>query len=252
MALRKPKGLIYNLELVHSNKSVQPIKFRPFNTGEQKDILTAIAMKDTEALINKTVEVVDSCTFNELEVPKLPMYLVDHLFLNINSKSTGTKQQASWTCGAHVGTDEAGEPQICGGKLGIILDMDRAYIHYPEDFQDRITIDVDDEQKLILRLPTFEDFAKIDKSKPWMDITTQFIFACTEAIIDGEDVQTPGTDFNYEEAVEWIDELSPDVLAQIEKFYNNLPATVLDVHVTCPKCGKREEIRLAGLEDFFM
>lgn len=252
MSLRKPKGLTYNHDLVHADGTVQTVKYRAFNTGEQKDILTAIAMKDTEALLNKTLDVVEACTFNELKVRNLPMYLVDNMFLKINSKSTGTKQQASWTCGAHVDVEGEDEPHICGGKLGLILDMDRAYIHYPENFEHRVTIDVDDEQKITMRLPTFEDFSKIDTKKEWMDILTQFIFACTEAIIDGDDIKVPGADFNYDEAVEWIDGLDADVLTKIEAFYNSLPATVLDVNVTCPKCGKKEEIRLTGLEDFFM
>lgn len=253
MTLRKPKGIVYDLELPELKRTIQ---YRAFKVGEQKELLTCIAMKDEVALINKIVSIVEACTFGKVDMQTLPMYLVDQIFLSINTKSVGNKMPAQWQCGAVVtdeATEENPEPQErpCGAKMQLMLDMDKAYMSYPDDFQNTTIIDVDDFQKVKLRVPSFEDYKKIDTKANWMDVTSQFIFACIDCIIDGDEVKTPGVDFSFEEAEEWINELDGTTLAQITDFYQNMPKLVLDINVTCPVCGNKEETKLAGLEDFF-
>ena len=85
-----------------------------------------------------------------------------------------------------------------------------------------------------------------------MDEQARYIYASIESIVDGDDIRIPGQDFELEELTEWMDELDGQVLARITDFFKKIPQLGLDVKVTCPKCGRKEEFELKGLEDFFV
>ena len=66
------------------------VKYRPFLVKEEKILLMAMESgKENEIYDNATKQIVDSCTFNSLDVETLPMFDLEYIFLNIRAKSVG-------------------------------------------------------------------------------------------------------------------------------------------------------------------
>lgn len=257
-SIRTPKSIRYDLPIEELNKTIY---YRALKVGEQKALLTAMGMKDAKALINSIVDIVTACTFNEQDLSKIPMHIVDYIFLNVYIKSSGNMSQAEFQCGGTVqeevtvgeGEDAVTEIQTvpCGARHVLNIDLNRTTIKYPENYEPSKVIDVGDGIVVKIRLPSFEAFRKMDIDKEWMDIADQFIFSGIECIQDGDDIKVPNVDFSLEDLVEWLDNLDSGVMQQINDFFQTAPSLSLHVPVTCPKCGKKEDFELNSLEDFF-
>lgn len=237
----------YELLIEELNKK---IKYRPFFVKEHKTLLQAIETEDESLLVNSIVDIVKACTFEKVDIDKLPVHLVDYIFLHIYIKSIGARTPAVFTCRAPIEKD--GEVKSCDTSTNIMLPLDKAKISYPEGYQEKKNIQITNDIGIRLRVPTFEDFRAIKLDKSFIDITDQFIFSCIESVYSKDKVQVPGTDFSSEEMVAWIDGLDGSVMEKMSEFFKQLPYLGLTVPVTCHGCGKKEELHLEGLEDFFV
>lgn len=256
MALASVKTLKYDLHIEELGKT---IKYRGLKHGEQKNILLAFELKDESGIINVILDSVESCTFNELDVKTTPMHLIDLIFLKMYAVTVGAKSPVVFSCGGTVKTTgENGEEKTepCGTKLNMFIDLDKAALVYPENYTPNKTVQIDDDTVVKLKVPSFEDFRKITETfnrdeKTLVDLADQFIWAGLEAIVDSEGVKIPSVDFTKEELFKWLDDLDPPHVAAISEYFDNLPQLVLDHSVTCPKCGRKEEFQLKGLDAFF-
>src|SRR5210317_38260 len=86
MALPKVETPTYELTLPSQDIKV---KYRPFLVKEEKILLMAMESQKEEEIYNATKQIVDTCTFNSLEVESLPMFDLEYIFLNIRAKSVG-------------------------------------------------------------------------------------------------------------------------------------------------------------------
>ncbi len=248
--LRKVDGLFYDLDLPDINKS---LKYRAMKVKETKILLTAIEMHDENATVNAILDIVEAATKASFNVRELPMYLIDLIFLKIYIKSSGTQSMGVFKCGGtvHVPATEEAEAhdEPCGTQVNVAIDLESAGLIKDPDFKEKTVIDVGDGQSIVLRAPSLEKFKKI---KFEVDEQARYVYASIESIVDGDDIRVPGQDFELEELTEWMDELDGQVLARITDFFKKIPQLGLDVKVTCPKCGRKEEFELKGLEDFFV
>lgn len=245
--LPKVETIKYDVRIDELN---QTLKYRPFTVKEHKLLLQAIEMKDEASLVNTIVDLVSACTFNALNLNKVPVHIVDYLYLLIHSKSTGDSQLATYSCNNHV-LQEDGTMQPCGGSFQLKVDMNRAKIVYPEDYKKKQIVMIDEKVGIKMKVPNFEEFKKIKLDEPVLDITDHFVFSCIDSVFEDDKVQVPGVDFTAEELIEWLDSLDGSVLESIGEFFKELPYLGMELPVTCPKCGKKEVIELKGLEDFF-
>lgn len=94
MALPKIRHNVFTLPIKELKKT---IKYRQFVVAEQKKIFEVrdLGMGDTNDVV---LDIVDSCTFNELDVNKLPAYLIDYIFLQIFIKSVENKTSSLYEC----------------------------------------------------------------------------------------------------------------------------------------------------------
>lgn len=248
--LRKVDGLYYDLDLPDVNKSV---KYRAMKVKETKILLTAIEMKDENGTVNAVLDIVEAATRANFNVRDLPMYLIDLIFLKIYVKSSGNQSTGVFKCGGLVTVPETEEEpehdEPCGTQVNVMINLENADLIRTADFVEKAIIDVGDGQSIVLRAPSMDKFKKITFDT---DEQARYVYAAIESIVDGEDVRIPGQDFTLEELNDWMDELDGTVLAQITEFFKKIPQLGLDVKVTCPKCGRKEEFELKGLEDFFV
>lgn len=242
----------HNLEIPELGRT---IKYRPFLAGEHKVLLSAIEFKDEGALINALVDIVDACTYGALEMDKLPMHIVDFIFLKIYTKSVGAKSPAVYQCVNPVNKAEEGKEEqieLCNSKFNMFLNLEDGQLFYPDGYDKKKIVMVDETTGIKLKVPSFEDYRKVDLEGSFIDITDQFIISCIDSVFDADKIQRLGEDFTSEEMVKWLEGVEGRVIEEIGDFFRDLPYLGLVVNVTCPECGKKEVISLKGLEDFFV
>ena len=76
----------------------QEIKYRPFVVREEKVLLTAIESDDAQQISNAMRDIVEVCTFKEVDVKSLAMFDLELIFLKLRSKaSTRSNAPVSWS-----------------------------------------------------------------------------------------------------------------------------------------------------------
>ena len=66
--------------------SKREVNYRPFLVKEQRILLQAQEEKDEKLIVNTILNVIEVCTFNELEINTLNITDFEYLFLNIRAK----------------------------------------------------------------------------------------------------------------------------------------------------------------------
>ena len=99
MSLPQVKTPKFDTKLPSNGESV---KYRPFLVKEQKLVLQAIEMKDQNQLNNALDDVLKDCTFHKLDIDSLPVYDIEHLIMQIRSKSVGEMVEINFVCQNHI------------------------------------------------------------------------------------------------------------------------------------------------------
>ena len=243
-ALPKVEAVKFNLTI---DELQRDIKYRAFNNKEHKLILEAIEMHDETVLLNTMLDLVNACTFNTLDVTKIPTHIVDYIYLQIHLKSTGKQQMASYTCGNVVNGEK------CTGHFQLRLPLEDAKIIYPEHYKTNRIVWVDEKKGIGIKMktPSFDELKKVDLSKDLINITDHFIMTCIESVFTKDTVLVPGKDFTVEECIEWFDELDGATLRAVALFFKEMPYVGINLPVTCPICKRKEVLELKGIQDFF-
>lgn len=236
------------------NELNSKVKYRPFLVGEHKALLSAIEFGDAAALSNTILDTVTACTFGEVDMKAIPTHVVDLIYLKIFIKSSGAKVQAQYNCGGTILKmyEEEQRLEECGASFPMLIDLERGELVYPEGYDEKKKVVIDAQTGIMLRVPNYEDIRNINLKDGLLDLTDKFIFACIESIYDERTISVPGVDFNEAELIVWINGLEGSVLDKMTDFFKQLPYLGMDVPVTCPDCGKKEVIKLRGLDDFFV
>jgi len=213
----------------------QTIKFRPFLVKEHK-ILLSLEKTGAKNIVKTVKDLIDVCTFNKLDVDKLPNYDVEYLFLNLRAKSIGELVDVNITC-------------VCDEKIKAFVDLSKIKIENESKINSNI-IDLGDNLKAKLRYPNFDEMMGI-----YENIDTEKVFEvigkCVDEIHEGDKIHNK---FTSEELNTFILSLTKKQFSNIEEFFVNLPKVTYDDEVTCKKadCGNINKIRLEGIEHFFI
>jgi len=242
--LPKVEAVKFNLTIDELNRD---IKYRAFNNKEHKLILEAIEMHDESVLLNTMLDLVNACTFNVLDMNKIPTHIVDYIYLQIHLKSTGKQQMASYTCGNVI------DGKQCEGQFQLRLPLEEAKIIYPEHYKTNRIVWVDEKKGIGIKMksPTFDELKKVDLTKDLINITDHFIMTCIDSVFTKDTVLVPGKDFTVEECIEWFDDLDGSTLRAVSNFFKEMPYVGLTLAVTCPICKRKEVLELKGIQDFF-
>lgn len=229
----------YDLTLPGSGKS---IKYRPFIVKEQKVLLTAVEMDDSGQLNNAVRDIIESCTFGELDIDSLPIYDIEYLMLNIRKHSVGEVIELNYACNKEID----GKP--CGGKMVSFLNITDVQVDFPEEH--KYDLIMTDNMGMKLKDLNYKLFNKIVKANDeTINSTVETIIECIESIYDIDGVYLT-KDYTTEELTTWIDQLSLSDFEQIETFLNTMPSLKHTIKLKCPKCGNLHETELEGLDDF--
>ena len=195
----------------------------------------AMEEDDEKQMVNAVRQIVNNCTFIELDIDNLPMFDLEYIFLNIRAKSVGEVAPVKLLC-----KDD--------GKTYADVDipLDKVSVHFQEGHTN--IIDLDGTVKIEMSYPTFEMAELISKGD--VDSVFNLINRCVNRIVDGETIHER-IDFTEEELETFLNSLSPQQFADVQKFFDTMPKLQHKVKFTNPKTKKKNTVTLEGLQSFF-
>ena len=237
MALPKLNVPTYELVVPSTDKKV---KYRPFLVKEEKILLMAMESGKTEDILQATKTIVDECTFNKLNLGKMPIFDVEYIFLQIRAKSVGETTNLRLLC-----------PDDRETYAKVELDLTEVLVQVDEGHTNKI--ELTDEMGIIMNYPTIDSFSAAGISDISAENMLDVIVAGIDSIYDkgGEEVHM-AVDSTKKELVEFIEQLNTKQFAEVQKFFDTMPKLTKTVTVKNPKTKVESEVTLTGLNDFFV
>jgi hypothetical protein len=236
MALPKLNTPTYELEIPSTDEK---IKYRPFLVKEEKLLMMAMESGKSSDITQAVKDIVLECTFNKLDISKLPMFDVEYLFLNIRAKSVGEMSKLKILC-----------PDDKETYAEIELDLTKVQVQVDEEHTNKI--DLNNDTGMIMTYPTIDSF----KETGITDITPanmlDVIGNCILQIYEekGEKVYDP-KDQTHKELIEFLEQLNTKQFKDVQNFFDTMPKLKHEIEVLNPKTKKKSKITLTGLNDFF-
>tara|TARA_B100000902_G_C27211413_1_gene864567 strand:- start:458 stop:1174 length:717 start_codon:yes stop_codon:yes gene_type:complete len=216
------------------------INFRPFIVKEEKILLQALESGESSQIIRALKDIVSACTFNQLDVDKLPTFDLEYIFLKIRSKSVGETAKIKVRCPDDNETFATAD-----------VDLSKVEVHVDDEHNNRIVIDEKKNIGVVMKYPT------IDTIDPKMDPNTlkteQLFNVITNSlhqIFEGEKSMA-ASDYSKEELNKFLEQLDTNAFNRIQQFFSSMPRLKHDVKVTNPKTKVESTVTLTGLNDFF-
>ncbi len=233
MALPKLDTPTYQLELP-SNQQV--VKYRPFLVKEQKILMMAQDADDKEDSYNMLAEIVDGCTFNNVDIKTMPIFDFEYLFMKIRCKSVGESAELSVLC-----------PDDGVTRVPVTIDLDGIDVQV-EDGHSNV-VGVNDSIKIIMRYPTVNDIKGVSEAETLNNVMT-LLKVCINEIHDGDTIHNM-IDVTSKELDEFIDSLPTDTFEKMAIFFDTMPKLTHVIEVKNPKTEVTSEVVIQGMESFF-
>ena len=103
----------------------------------------AMEEDDEKQVVNAVRQIVNNCTFETLEINKLPTFDLEYVFLNIRAKSVGEIASVKLLC------EDDGETYA-----DVTIPLDKVEVQFTEGHTN--IIDITDQVKIEMSYPTFE------------------------------------------------------------------------------------------------
>ena len=225
-------------ELTLPSSDVQ-VKYRPFLVKEEKILLLALESNDGKQIKNALKNIVGACTFGTLNVELVPTFDLEYIFLNIRAKSVGEVAKLKLLC-----------PDDKETYANVELDLSKVEVQVDDEHSN--TIQINDKIKMIMKYPTLDTFdPTIDASKLKTEQLFDIIANTVYEVYDGETVHK-ATDYSKEEMKKFIESLTSDHFAKIQKFFNTMPRLQHELEIENPKTKVKSKVVLSGLQSFFV
>lgn len=207
------------------------VEYRPFIVKEEKSLLIAMESKDNNQIIDAMQQMILACTFNTIDITKIPQADAEWLFLAVRNKSMGEASEVIATCS-------------CGFKNEIDLDMSKVTVSTQQVSSNIIQLDDPNDKVMVsFNPPSVTNVISIYDP-------VELIATCIDCVQFNDDLYK-FNEMTREQRIEWVDDLSKPNLAKLDKFFETLPKVIFDADYTCIKCGKQNHIHLEGLDSFF-
>ena len=161
----------YELE-VPSTK--EKIVYRPFLVKEEKILLMAME-EEKDAQLNRALkQVVNNCTFEKVDVGKLPLFDLEYIFLRIRAKSVGEVATVS------VLMEDDNETYV-----PVEIDLESIEVQFSEGHTNKISLT--DDISIEMGYPTFE-FMNFKAEDTEVNQMFDIIGKSIERVYEGETV----------------------------------------------------------------
>lgn len=223
------------------------LEFTPFTVGQQSILIAVKDSKDQAEKINAIIQIVDECIVTEgIKADKLPVFVVEHLFLKMRQYSLGESLSFKYTCQAEVLKSSEGDEVYgpCGTDMEAKVDLTTTTMKtYPDH---NLTVNITETIGIKFKYPTMQTASEVKEGDE-----TDFIVRCIDMVFDGEAV-THVKDCTMTDLTEFFKSFT---LEQQKKVYSSfvasMPHILLEHKMTCPSCKKEHVVKFTDLTDFF-
>ena len=237
MALPKIEVPTYELTLPSEDKK---IKYRPFLVREEKILYIAMETGQNKEMINALKDVVGACTFDVLNVDRLPIFDIEYLFLQIRAKSVSEITKFRAIC-----------PDDGKTYVETEVDLTKVEVQVDDEHTNRIILDTQRNLGLVLKYPTLKNY-DVGRGLDNIEIDKVFniLIDCVDHIFEGDKIY-PAKDTSKQELKEFIEGLPQDAFTKIKSFFDTMPKLKHEIEVTNPNTNVTSKIVLTGIADFF-
>ena len=214
----------------------EKLTYRPFLVKEEKILLLAMEEEQDTQLNKALKQVVHNCTFQKVDVAKLPLFDLEYIFLRIRAKSVGEVAKIQVLC------EDDGETYV-----PVEIDLESIEVEFQEDHSTKI--ELNDEIGIEMGYPTFE-FLNFKADQTEVNQLFDIIGSSIERVYEGETVYEKA-DFSKKDLKVFLESLTSEQFLRVQKFFETMPRLRHKLEVTNPKTKKVNEITLEGLQAFF-
>lgn len=232
MALPRLEVPTYELLQPSTGKKV---RFRPFLVKEHKVLLT-MAEADQEEIARIVKELVDTCTFSQLNVNELPHFDIEFIFMMLRAKSISEKVDVVITCAN------------CNEKYDSSFNIEQLKVINQGTSTDKVMIT--DRIGVQLKYPNFANVVSIFDSDNIQNIF-DLVKSCVKGVFDGENFYD-AKEQTDEEINQFLESLTKEQFAKIEEFFVNSPKIVQELDTECTHCQHKNQSKIEGLQNFFI
>ena len=237
MALPKIEVPTYELTLPSEDKK---IKYRPFLVREEKILYIAMETGQNKEMINALKDVVGACTFDVLNVDRLPIFDIEYLFLQIRAKSVSEVTKFRAIC-----------PDDGKTYVETEVDLTKVEVQVDDEHTNRIVLDTQRNLGLVLKYPTLKNY-DVGRGLDNIEVDKVFniLIDCVDHIFEGDKIY-PAKDTSKQELKEFIESLPQEAFNKIKSFFDTMPKLKHEIEVTNPNTNVTSKIVLTGIADFF-
>lgn len=234
MSLPKPTTPIYTLELPSNGKK---IKYRPWIGKEEKSLQIAMMDDNKNTLKDTLISVLDACTFNELDISKLPDVDVDWLIVQLRMKSVGEIVELTMPCPS------------CKVEFDFMVNLMDSLVIDKWKEKRNTPIKVDENIFFKMKLPSKENY-DLYSSNPDAE-TEDLIAMMIDSIYTNDEVSNP-KDYTLKELSEYVNIFNKKTLKEVRDYVSNQPKVVVSNKAKCPHCKTEHNVKLEGADFFFV
>lgn len=227
-----------------------PVKVRPYLVGEEKLFLMAQQSEDPKAMEQAVKQVMRNCTFDKINVDKLPSFDLEYLFLQLRAKSVNNICTIHFECqnDAPTGANQKAPDGKCHATIPVSVDLNAIQIQTIAGHSNKIWLN--DEVGILLKYPTVEMLEKVPTEHG--GFTGDLIIACLDQIFEANGNVTEVADCTPDELQNFVNRLTLAQQALVQKFFDTMPTVSYTSKLVCPACKYEEEMVITGLLDFFV
>jgi len=208
------------------------LKLRPFLVKENKILTLAASSESTEDMYSACCQIIENCSFGELNAKELAMHQLQWIFLQLRSKSIGETQSFVLSCGK------------CESKTNYDMNLSEFKITGNSEISEK-KIELSDTAGIVLKYPSAEVQMKKDELE---DI--ELLLNSISYIYQSEEVIRPEEE-TVEELTEFVSNLPISIFNEAAEFFKNIPTLTHEISYNCNECGTKNEILINGYEHFF-
>ena len=217
----------------------ETVKFRPFLVKEQKNLLVAFESKDPKQILNSMLGCIESCVPG-MNVKKLATFDVDYMFTQIRSKSVGETSIVLSAC------------KNCNEENEVTMNLQE--IKVDADGMKSEIIAINDDISVEMKYPTYEDMLNKSQALKNESSAAEALFDSIVLCLHAVQTKDENILINQEpkeEVDNFINSLNNQQLEKITSLVQTMPTLKHSQEYECKKCGHKNTVELAGLQDFF-
>jgi len=234
--LPKINAPTYNTTLPDSKVEV---KFRPYLVKEEKYMVVAAESDDSD-IDSVLSQIIENCTFGAVISSTLSSVDMEWLLLQIRIKSKGDSVELVLDCCNEVNDKECKHRNTIGVKLSDAMVIDNKVSD---------VINFDSVNGVKMKRISLKENMTITAAEP---STRDFdlVVASLDQFFFGDDVFV-ASDLAKEAIENFLNDLTGDQLDMLIEYVHNAPKIVVTANFVCEKCGYKEDVKIAGIDNFF-